>query len=63
MSTIHEAVLAHNLGMSVLGISGLTNYAAGIQDTPLNHEEVLVAGKHLQITLAQLLPRFLAELN
>ena len=45
MSTTLEAIAAREAGMEVLGISLVTNLAAGISDQPLNHEEVLEAGK------------------
>ena len=45
MSTSLEAIAARQSGMDVLGISLVTNPAAGISKTPLNHEEVLEAGK------------------
>jgi purine-nucleoside phosphorylase len=45
MSTTLEAIAAREAGMEVLGISLVTNLAAGITGEPLNHEEVLAAGK------------------
>jgi len=45
MSTALEAIAAREAGMEVLGISLVTNLAAGISDEPLNHEEVLEAGR------------------
>jgi purine-nucleoside phosphorylase len=44
MSTALEAIAAHHLGASVLGISLVTNLAAGVSPTPLDHAEVLAAG-------------------
>jgi len=44
MSTALEAIAAHHLGASVLGISLVTNLAAGVNPTPLDHAEVLAAG-------------------
>lgn len=61
MSTTLEAIAAREAGMEVLGISLVTNLAAGISDAPLNHEEVLQAGRdaatRMGALLAQVLPR------
>ena len=45
MSTTLEAIAAREAGMEILGISLVTNLAAGLSGEPLNHEEVLEAGK------------------
>jgi len=45
MSTVLEVIAARARGIRVLGISTITNLAAGITDQPLNHEEVLAAGR------------------
>lgn len=45
MSTVLEAIQARALGMQVAGFSCLTNWAAGIGDGALHHDEVLTAGK------------------
>jgi len=45
MSTSLEAIAARQSGLDVLGISLVTNLAAGISETPLHHEEVLEAGR------------------
>ncbi|MEA3287564.1 MAG: purine-nucleoside phosphorylase [Candidatus Marinimicrobia bacterium] len=55
MSTIHEAMAAFQLDMQVLGISCLTNYAAGILDQPLNHAEVMETGRRVREDFAKLL--------
>ncbi len=44
MSTVLEVIAARARGVRVLGISTITNPAAGITDRPLDHEEVLAAG-------------------
>lgn len=41
MSTVPEAIVANYCGIKVLGISCISNYAAGIQKTPLSHTEVI----------------------
>ena len=45
MSTACEAVAARHMGMKVCGISCVVNKAAGLQQTPLNHEEVQEMGR------------------
>jgi len=55
MSTTLEAIAAREAGMEVLGISLVTNLAAGITGEPLNHEEVLEAGRHAAAKMGGLL--------
>lgn len=55
MSTVLEAMAAREAGLDVLGFSLVTNLAAGISPTPLNHEEVVEAGRAATPRLAKLL--------
>jgi purine-nucleoside phosphorylase len=55
MSTALEAIAAREAGMEVLGISLVTNLAAGITGEPLNHEEVLEAGRAAASRMGELL--------
>ena len=55
MSTVPEVIQAHQLDMSVLGVSTITNYAAGLGTEELKHEDVLMVGQQIQTTLKQLL--------
>ncbi len=62
MSTIHETVVAHSLGIDILGISVLTNFAAGILDQPLSHEEVMETGLLVRDDFAKLLSEIIKQL-
>ena len=62
MSTALEAIAARQVGLEVLGISLVTNLAAGISPTPLNHEEVLEAGRQAAPRLRTLLAGIAAAL-
>ncbi len=62
MSTTLEAIAAREAGMEVLGISLVTNLAAGISSEPLNHAEVLEAGKAAAERMGSLLTRVVPKL-
>lgn len=55
MSTTLEAIAARQVGMEILGLSLMTNLAAGISPTPLSHEEVIQAGQDAAPRIAKLL--------
>ncbi len=55
MSTVPETIVSRHMGLRVLGLSCVTNLAAGISKTPLNHEEVFEAGRRVQHQLTALL--------
>ena len=62
MSTTLEAIAAREAGMEVLGISLVTNLAAGITGEPLNHEEVLEAGRSAATRMGELLGRIVPRI-
>ncbi|MBW5482079.1 purine-nucleoside phosphorylase [Streptomyces bambusae] len=62
MSTVLEAIAAREAGAEVLGISLVTNLAAGLSGEPLNHEEVLQAGRDSAARMGELLTQVLARI-
>jgi purine-nucleoside phosphorylase len=57
MSTVPETIVARHMGIEVLGISCVTNKAAGLSATPLSHEEVFETGRLVERRLAGVLER------
>src|SRR6478752_3569894 len=57
MSTALEAIAAREAGMEILGMSLITNLAAGISPTPLSHAEVIEAGQNAEAVISALLAR------
>jgi len=62
MSTALEAIAAREAGMEILGMSLITNLAAGVQTTPLSHAEVLEAGRNAEARIGKLLAEIVAKL-
>lgn len=63
MSTVPEAIAARHIGMKVLGISCITNLAAGVSDMPINHEEVMETGAKVAETFKELLRRIISKIG
>jgi purine-nucleoside phosphorylase len=65
MSTVHEVIVARHMRIEVLGLSVVTNMAAGVLEQPINHEEVMETGRRIatQFTnlLTALIPQLVAE--
>lgn len=62
MSTVPETIVARHMGVEVLGISCVTNLAAGLGATQLSHREVFEAGRQVEHRLAALLKRLTPEI-
>jgi purine-nucleoside phosphorylase len=63
MSTVPEAIVARHMGLEVLGISCITNMAAGISDEPINHEEVMATGDRVRDVFTLLLQRVVGRVH
>ena len=63
MSTVPEAVVARHMGLKVLGLSCITNLAAGVLETPIDHAEVIETGQRAAATFAELLKRVIPKLQ
>lgn len=61
MSTVLEVIAARHAGYRCAGLSIITNLAAGLSDAPLNHGEVVAAGRGGAAKLVRLLTAFLHE--
>lgn len=63
MSTVPEAIVAKQMGMTTLGVSLITNPAAGIEDGPINHSEVMEMGQRVSKEFSELLTRVIARVS
>ena len=63
MSTACEAIAANHMGMKIIGISCISNLAAGISPTPLSEQEVIDAGKKVAKTFTELVTRIIKRVG
>src|SRR6266404_4669996 len=62
MSTVPEAIVARHMAMQVVGISCITNLAAGVSDEPIDHSQVMAIGEQVRGDFTALLSRVLGRL-
>jgi purine-nucleoside phosphorylase len=62
MSTVPEAIVARQMGLEVLGLSCITNAAAGVLPQPLNHNEVMEVARRVRGAFARLLEGIIARI-
>jgi xanthosine phosphorylase len=58
MSTVHETIVARHAGLRVAGVSAITNFAEGMSDEPVSHEQTLRDAARAATDLAPLITRF-----
>jgi purine-nucleoside phosphorylase len=63
MSTVPEAIALHHMGKRVVAVSCVTNLAAGVSPTPLEHAEVLATAKKVQSTFCALVKESVKEME
>lgn len=63
MSTVHEVIIARHMGLEVLGLSVVTNMAAGVLDQPINHEEVMEIGRRIAGQFTGLLTALIPQMS
>jgi purine-nucleoside phosphorylase len=62
MSTVPEAIVARHMDMRVVGISCITNLAAGVSDEPIDHSQVMAIGERVREEFTTLLRRVVGRL-
>jgi len=62
MSTVHEVIVARHMGIEVLGISLVTNMAAGVSDKQIHHEEVMEIGRRVEAQFTGLLKALIPQI-
>ena len=62
MSTVPEVIIAKHSGLQVVGISCMTNMAAGILDQPLNHEEVMETSERVRKSFITLMTKVIEQI-
>jgi xanthosine phosphorylase len=58
MSTVHETIVARHAGLRVAGVSAITNFAEGLSEEPVSHEQTLRDAARAAESLAPLITRF-----
>jgi purine-nucleoside phosphorylase len=63
MSTVPEAIVARHMNMQVVGISCITNLAAGVSNEPIDHSQVMAIGQQVRGSFTKLLNRIVKRLS
>jgi purine-nucleoside phosphorylase len=63
MSTVPEAIVARHMDIQVVGISCITNLAAGVTDRPVDHSQVIAIGENIRDSFTELLRRVIPKMS
>jgi purine-nucleoside phosphorylase len=63
MSTVPEVIAANHLGLKVIGVACITNYAAGIKSEKLSHADVKLVAEKAMVGFATILTETIGELK
>lgn len=63
MSTVPEAIVARHMDIQVVGISCITNLAAGVTDRPVDHTQVIAIGERIRESFTELLRRVIPRIS
>ncbi len=63
MSTVHEVIIARHMGMEVLGISLVTNMAAGLSPEVIDHGDVMETGRRIEARFTRLLTALIPQIS
>ena len=63
MSTVPEVIVANHCGLSVIALSVITNYAAGMSKTKLSHQETLEQASFAETKVLTLIKNFIREVK
>jgi purine-nucleoside phosphorylase len=63
MSTVPEAIVARHMEMRLIGISCITNLAAGVSNRPVDHDQVIATGERVRAQFTELLRRVIAKVG
>ena len=63
MSTVHEVIVARHMGLEILGLSLVTNMAAGVLEKPIHHAEVMEIGRRTEKQFTALLKALIPQIS